>query len=215
MAAIGAIPHDALSGFTVLGERAGRRRAAGRHRGQCSRRRPDLSRKSRSGSGLGQPVRAPPKPPYRAGRRWRRRACRAQPAPVRRPAAPQCPQRQLWRHAGPSWPNPKPFRATPTRRKASGAQIARVLRDLHWPCATITGNLAASRTIQEHSFGAGKLGAAPLPLDLVPDQRSDIGAAEVFHRADAGRRGDIDLGEEAADHVDTDEQQAPLAQSRP
>ena len=49
MAAIGAIPHDALAGFTVLGElgarrldRAGRRRAAGGDRRQCARRRPDL-----------------------------------------------------------------------------------------------------------------------------------------------------------------------------
>ncbi len=49
MAAIGAIPHDAFAGFTVLGElgprrlhRAGRRRAAGGDRRQCARRRADL-----------------------------------------------------------------------------------------------------------------------------------------------------------------------------
>ena len=49
MAAIGAIPHDALAGYTVLGElgldgsiAAGRRRAAGRDRRQCPRRGPDL-----------------------------------------------------------------------------------------------------------------------------------------------------------------------------
>ena len=51
MAAIGALPPDALAGFTVLGElgldgsiAAGRRRAAGGDRRQCARRRPDLSR---------------------------------------------------------------------------------------------------------------------------------------------------------------------------
>src|SRR6516225_12160154 len=56
--------------------------------------------------------------------------------------------------------------------------------------------------------------AAPLGLDLVPDQRGNIGAAEIFHGADAGRRGDVDLGEKAVDHVDANEQQTPLAQSR-
>src|SRR5262249_9523704 len=57
--------------------------------------------------------------------------------------------------------------------------------------------------------------ALPLCLDLVPDQRRNIGAAEIFHRADAGRRGDVDLGEEAADHVDADKEEPPLAQSGP
>ena len=62
MAAIGAIPHDALSGFAVLGrtrprrlDRAGRRRAAGRHRRQCARRRSDLPGRLRAGGGLGEP----------------------------------------------------------------------------------------------------------------------------------------------------------------
>ena len=62
MAAIGAIPPDALSGFTVLGElgarrvdRAGRRRAAGGDRRQCARRGPDLPGGLRRGGGLGQP----------------------------------------------------------------------------------------------------------------------------------------------------------------
>ena len=36
-----------------------------------------------------------------------------------------------------------------------------------------------------------------LGLDLVPDQRRDVGAAEILHRADAGRRGDVDLGEKS------------------
>ena len=60
MAAIGAIPHDATRGFTVLGRtrprrrhRAGRRRAAGRHRRQCARARADLPGRLRTGSGLG------------------------------------------------------------------------------------------------------------------------------------------------------------------
>jgi hypothetical protein len=42
------------------------------------------------------------------------------------------------------------------------------------------------------------------PSDFVPDQRGDVGAAEIFHRADAGRQGDVNLDEEAADHVDAD-----------
>ena len=62
MAAIGAIPADALAGFTVLGElgarrldRRGRRRAAGRNRRQCPRRGPDLPRRLRRRSRLGEP----------------------------------------------------------------------------------------------------------------------------------------------------------------
>ena len=62
MAAIGAIPPDALAGFTVLGElaldgsdRAGGRRAAGRHRRQCASARTDLPGRLRAGGGLGQP----------------------------------------------------------------------------------------------------------------------------------------------------------------
>ena len=42
----------------------------------------------------------------------------------------------------------------------------------------------------------------PLALDRVPDQRGDVGAAERLHLADAGRRGDVDLGQIGADHVD-------------
>ena len=62
MAAIGAIPPDALNGFTVLGELgldgsiapvAGR--AAGGDRGECARGRPDLPGGLRRGSGLGEP----------------------------------------------------------------------------------------------------------------------------------------------------------------
>ncbi len=62
MAAIGAIPPDALSGFTVLGELGldgsiapGRGRVAGRDRGQFARGRPDLSRGLRRRSRLGEP----------------------------------------------------------------------------------------------------------------------------------------------------------------
>ena len=64
MAAIGAIPPDALSGFTVLGELgldgsiapvAGVWRAAGGDRRQFARRGPDLPRGLRRGGGLGQP----------------------------------------------------------------------------------------------------------------------------------------------------------------
>ena len=62
MAAIGAIPPDALAGFTVLGELGldgsiarGRGRAAGRDRRQRARRRPDLPRRLRAGGRLGEP----------------------------------------------------------------------------------------------------------------------------------------------------------------
>src|SRR5262245_39783124 len=52
-------------------------------------------------------------------------------------------------------------------------------------------------------------------LDLVPDHGRHVGAAEVLDRPDAGRRGDVDLGEVAVDHVDTDEEEPALAQRRP
>ena len=62
MAAIGAVPHDALAGFTVLGELGldgsiarGGRRAAGGDRRQLPRRRPDLPGRLRPGGGLGEP----------------------------------------------------------------------------------------------------------------------------------------------------------------
>src|SRR5262249_33425320 len=53
---------------------------------------------------------------------------------------------------------------------------------------------------------------ARLGLDLVPDQGRHIRTAEIFHRADAGRRGDVDLGEVTVDHVDADEEEPALAQ---
>src|ERR1700722_14753928 len=56
---------------------------------------------------------------------------------------------------------------------------------------------------------------ASLRLDRIPDQCRDIGAAEILDRADAGGRGDVDLGQEVADHVDADEDEAAFAQSRP
>ena len=62
MAAIGAIPRGCARGLHGAGrararrlDRRGRRRAAGRDRRQCARRRPDLSRRLRAGSRLGQP----------------------------------------------------------------------------------------------------------------------------------------------------------------
>ena len=53
-----------------------------------------------------------------------------------------------------------------------------------------------------------------LRLDGVPDRDREIGAAEPLDRADAGRRGDVDLGEMAVDHVDADEEQPALAAAR-
>src|SRR5262245_42801917 len=57
--------------------------------------------------------------------------------------------------------------------------------------------------------------SSPLRLDGIPDQRRDIGAAEAFELADAGWRGDVDLGEELADHVDADEKEAALLEDGP
>src|SRR5581483_1645883 len=56
--------------------------------------------------------------------------------------------------------------------------------------------------------------AAPLLLDPIPDHRRYVRSTEILDRADAGRRGDVDLCEIAADHVDADEEQAALAQRR-
>src|SRR5450432_1075039 len=53
----------------------------------------------------------------------------------------------------------------------------------------------------------------PLLLDHVPDHRRYIRAAEPGNGADAGRGGDVDLGEIAVDDVDADEQQSALAQA--
>ena len=60
MAAIGAMPQDAIAGFTVLGElgldgshRSGSRGAAGGDRRQCAGARADLPERLRPGSGLG------------------------------------------------------------------------------------------------------------------------------------------------------------------
>src|SRR5580658_1974228 len=55
---------------------------------------------------------------------------------------------------------------------------------------------------------------APLRLDRIPDQCRNIGAAEIFYRADAGGGGDVDFRQEAVDHVNADEEQPALAQCR-
>ena len=59
------------------------------------------------------------------------------------------------------------------------------------------------------------LGAPPLGLDRVPDRHREIGAAQALDGAQAGRRGHVDLGQIAVDHVDADEQQAAPLQLRP
>ena len=51
-----------------------------------------------------------------------------------------------------------------------------------------------------------KLFSAPLGLDAVPDPRRYIRAAEPRDRANTRRRGHVDLGEVAVDHIDADEQ---------
>src|SRR5512147_1542430 len=56
----------------------------------------------------------------------------------------------------------------------------------------------------------------PLPacLEGVPQLRLKGDAVEAADFLDAGRRGDVDLGEVITDHVDPDEQQAASAQLR-
>jgi|SRR5580658_8821873 hypothetical protein len=53
-----------------------------------------------------------------------------------------------------------------------------------------------------------KLACPDLRLDCVPDHGGDVRAAEALDDADAGRRGDVDLGKIAVDHVDARKQQA-------
>src|SRR5690606_21285305 len=52
-------------------------------------------------------------------------------------------------------------------------------------------------------------GAAP-GLPRIPEQGGDVGAADALHLAHAGGRGDVDLGDVVADHVDADEDEAAL-----
>src|SRR5258708_38746824 len=52
-------------------------------------------------------------------------------------------------------------------------------------------------------------------LDSIPDLRFQRDAVETVDLLQAGRRGDVDLGEIVADHVDADEQQAALGELRP
>src|SRR5262249_14764941 len=51
-------------------------------------------------------------------------------------------------------------------------------------------------------------------LDLVRDQRSDVGPAELLDGADAGRRCDVDLRQPSIDHVDPREQKTADAKRR-
>ena len=114
MAAIGAIPQDAVAGYTVLGELGldgshcrRRRRAAGGDRRQRPRTRPDLSGALRPGSGLGV-----------TGNRDRRRALAH---PARQP---------FQGHAGALPPEPQDPRnrrraARPCRHQGSGKRQAR------------------------------------------------------------------------------------------
>ena len=51
-------------------------------------------------------------------------------------------------------------------------------------------------------------------VDGVPDQGLDADTVEAVDLLDAGRRGDVDLGQVIAEHVDADEDQPALAQRR-
>ena len=56
------------------------------------------------------------------------------------------------------------------------------------------------------------MSSCALGLDCIPQKARDIGTAEALDLADAGRRGNVDLGEIIADHVDADEKEATFAQ---
>src|SRR6516165_5600697 len=49
-----------------------------------------------------------------------------------------------------------------------------------------------------------------LCLDTVPDHGGYVGAAQASDGANAGRRGHVDLGEVAIDHVDAGERETAL-----
>src|SRR3954454_13224657 len=51
-------------------------------------------------------------------------------------------------------------------------------------------------------------------FDRVPDLRLDIDAVETVDLLNAGWRGDVDLGQVIADHVDADEDQSAFLQCR-
>src|ERR1044072_7518272 len=82
-------------------------------------------------------------------------------------------------------------------------------------CRAPTRRRRTGRNGIARCWSAPRNSALPLRLDLVPPQLRDVRPADVLPRADAGRRGNIDLGEPAADHVDADEQEPALAQVRP
>jgi hypothetical protein len=71
--------------------------------------------------------------------------------------------------------------------------------------------MAAGRTVDAGGRRArlqrslNRQGRSAPPLDRIPDQRRDVGAAEALHLANAGRRGDVDLGEIIPDDIDADE----------
>src|SRR5687767_14577009 len=60
--------------------------------------------------------------------------------------------------------------------------------------------------------GACAGSGGPAALYRVPDLALDRSAREAIDLLDAGGRGDVDLGEIAADHVDADEDQSAFAQ---
>src|SRR4026208_874659 len=65
------------------------------------------------------------------------------------------------------------------------------------------------RRITQSLIGSGALSRSDPALDRVPDAPRGVGAIELVDGDDAGRRGDVDLGQPfAADHVDADEEQA-------
>ncbi len=96
---------------------------------------------------------------------------------------------------------------------AFGAGLVRTEYSTYLPAFFVAGALcliaaaagADGAEVVAQGYRRGHAGAgagltdisAALFLDLVPDQRRDVGAAEILHRADAGRRGDVDLGEDS------------------
>src|SRR5690606_41857257 len=86
------------------------------------------------------------------------------------------------------------FRAPPRRRPLHSFPTRR--------SSDLKGRLRAAFAVSEPGF------------DGVPDEGGEVAAAEALDLLNARGRGDVDLGEPVADHVDADEDQAHLLQDR-
>ena len=78
---------------------------------------------------------------------------------------------------------------------------------------TLRASVMIGSSLAQAGRAVGALGEPR--LDRVPNLRRDLDAVEPRDLLNAGRRGDVDLGQPIADHVDPDKDQALIAQGRP